>query len=171
MKIQKLSNAIHHLPEIAQWLHNDWGSLPPWADLLRVRQNLEQRCTESPFPKCFIAASNTDELLGTASLKINELANHPDKTHWLGEVYVKSELRGKGLGSLLTKTVADYAFAQGADRLFLYTPDQQALYAKLGWRVCGSEFINDESVNVMVRQAAESGLQKTIGQQQAGSLD
>lgn len=155
MRIQKLSENMRHLPEIARWLHDDWGSLPSWADLERVRLNLEKRCTESPFPTCFIAVSSADELLGTASLKLNELANHPDKTHWLGEVYVKSHLRGKGIGTLLTKAVSAYAFAQGADQLFLYTPDQQALYAKLGWRICCSELVNNENVCLMVRQSAD----------------
>jgi GNAT superfamily N-acetyltransferase len=151
MRIQLLSEARQHLPKITRWLHDDWRALPPWADLEQVRQSFESRCSERPFPKCFVAVSDNDELLATASLKLNELANHPDKTHWLGEVYVKAELRGKGLGSLLTSTATDYAFAHGVDQLFLYTPDQQALYAKLGWRIIGSEQVNKENVILMMR--------------------
>jgi GNAT superfamily N-acetyltransferase len=151
MRIQLLSEAKQHLPEIAQWLHDDWGALPPWADLMQVRKNLEDRCSEQPFPTCFVAISDKGELHGTASLKLNELPQHPTKTHWLGEVYVKSVLRGQGIGSLLTSTATDYAFAKGAVQLFLYTPDQQALYAKLGWRMIGNEQVNNENVSLMMR--------------------
>ncbi len=153
MQIQLLSEAKHHLPEIAQLLHNDWGLLPPWANLKQVHESLENRCSESVFPQCFIAVSDTDELLGTASLKLNELANHPDKTHWLGEVYVKSEQRGRGLASALTQVAQAYAFKHGARHLFLYTPDQQALYAKLGWRIVGSELVNEENVSLMLYES------------------
>lgn len=149
MQIQLLSEAKHHLLEIAQLLHKDWGTLPPWANLAQVQRSLETRCSVNAFPQCFIAVTDTDELLGTASLKLNELAHHPDKTHWIGEVYVKSEQRGKGLGSKLTLAAQAYAFEHGAQRLFLYTPDQQALYAKLGWRVISSEMANEEIVSLM----------------------
>ncbi len=153
MQIQLLSTAKHHLLEIAQLLHNDWGTLPPWANLSKVQHTLEKRCSENAFPQCFIAVSDTDELLGTASLKLNELANHPDKTHWIGEVYVKSEQRGKGFGSKLTLAAQAYAFEHGARHLFLYTPDQQALYSKLGWRIVGSEQVNAEHVSLMLRES------------------
>jgi GNAT superfamily N-acetyltransferase len=159
MRILLLSDAMHHLPKIAQWFHSDWGNLLPWADEAVISQRLYDACESSTFSKCFVAVSDADELLGTASLKLNELSHHREKTYWLGEVYVSEAHRGKGLGSLLTKAVITHALTHRVDQLFLYTPDQQALYAKLGWRVVGTELVNGEEVSLMVCEPAAQQLE------------
>jgi GNAT superfamily N-acetyltransferase len=161
MQILLLSQARHHLPTIADWLHKDWGALAPWADVNAIKQRLEDRCGGQAFPTCLIAQSDAGALLGTASLKIRELEKHPNKTYWLGDEYVKSEHRGQGLGSLLTQAAVDLAFTHRAQEIFLYTPDSQALYGKLGWTVVGQEWVNDEHVTLMRIQppwASDAGI-------------
>jgi GNAT superfamily N-acetyltransferase len=152
MRIVPLADSPHFLPLIVAQLHADWGSLPPWSDPHVVLKRLEKACDSAPFPRAFVAVSDQGEFLGTASIKLNELRHHPDKTHWLGEVYVPKECRGRGIGTQLIEAAANYAFQEGALSLFLYTPDQQKLYAKLGWQPVGTEIVNGEPVTVMVRR-------------------
>lgn len=149
MRIIPLSNVPHFLHEIAEFLHNDWGQLPPWSDLENVKRRLQSSCGPHPFPRTFVAISEQGEFLGTASVKLNELAHHADKMYWLAEVYVRPAERGQGIGTQLIEAVVDYSFGAGAERLFLYTPDQQALYERLGWLPIGNEIVNDESVTIM----------------------
>lgn len=64
-------------------------------------------------------------------------------------MFVKPELRGKGIGSLLVKGVMDYAARQGFSELFLFTPDQEAFYQKLGWQTISREKYRGVYVSVM----------------------
>jgi GNAT superfamily N-acetyltransferase len=69
--------------------------------------------------------------------------------HWIGEIFVRPELRGRGLGSRVTQALVEYAFARGVRELHLYTPDQQSLYARLGWVEVSTETVNNEVVSIM----------------------
>jgi GNAT superfamily N-acetyltransferase len=78
--------------------------------------------------------------------------------HWVGEIFVRPEHRGKGLGSRLTQALSEYAFARGVQTLHLYTPDQQSLYARLGWAEVSTETVNNEVVSIMVLSGGPSSL-------------
>jgi GNAT superfamily N-acetyltransferase len=47
---------------------------------------------------------------------------------------VRPEFRRRGIASALCSVVADKARALGFTRFFLFTPDQDRLYARLGWQ-------------------------------------
>jgi N-acetylglutamate synthase-like GNAT family acetyltransferase len=153
MQVLPLSQRRDLIPAVIQLLHDDWGDLEPWSDPLRIESRLEFACASSPFPRAFVAISECGNLMGTASVKLHELPNYPEKEHWLSEVYVPVELRGRGIGKNLVKSVTAYSFASSAPCLYLYTPDQQALYAKLGWRPIGETVANGERVTLMYRAA------------------
>jgi predicted GNAT family acetyltransferase len=78
--------------------------------------------------------------------------------HWVGEIFVRPEHRGKGLGSRVTQALSEYAFARGVQALYLYTPDQQSLYARLGWAEVSTEAVNHEVVSIMVLSGGPSSL-------------
>lgn len=153
MQVLPLSERRDLIPAVTQLLHDDWGDLEPWSDPLRIQRRLELACASSPFPRAFVAISQSGNFMGTASVKLHELPNYPEKEHWLSEVYVPNELRGCGIGKSLVKSVAAYSFASSAPCLYLYTPDQQSLYAKLGWRSIGETVANGERVTLMCRTA------------------
>jgi N-acetylglutamate synthase-like GNAT family acetyltransferase len=48
-------------------------------------------------------------------------------------VFVRRSFRRRGIASALCEVVVDKARGLGFERLYLFTPDQQALYARLGW--------------------------------------
>ncbi len=60
------------------------------------------------------------------------------------------QYRNQGLGSCLTTALTDYAFAQGVSQIYLYTPDQQALYKRLGWQEVCTDTANNEVVSIIV---------------------
>jgi len=71
-------------------------------------------------------------LLGSASI-LPATITHQHLTPWLSSVYVPEAHRGKGIASALSRRAASEAGKLGFDRLYLFTPRSEALYARLGW--------------------------------------
>lgn len=151
MRIEALSRHPHLVDRIVATLNASWGSLPPWADPGAIRARLMAGAGQAEFPRTLVAVTDDGHFAATGSVKLRELPSHPDKVHWIGEIFVLPEHRGQGLGSRVTESLAEYAFARGVSDLFLYTPDQQALYRRLGWSVIAEETVNDEAVSIMRR--------------------
>jgi GNAT superfamily N-acetyltransferase len=72
---------------------------------------------------------------GTASIYVHDLEVRPDLTPWLAAVYVAPPYRKQGIGSELVKAVESTAQKLRIDRLYLFTPDQELFYTRLGWSV------------------------------------
>lgn len=153
MNIEPLARHAHLIEDIALTLHAEWGDLPPWNTQAKIRERLAFGASKSIFPRTLIGVDDTGAWLATGCVKLHELDHHPDKLHWIGEILVRPAHRGRGLGSKLTCALSDYAFEHGASQLFLYTPDQQPLYARLGWREVCQETVNQECVSIMALAA------------------
>ena len=143
------------LPTVAGWLHGEWGHLPG-ASLDRRLLQLEAQRRRGAVPCAFVACEGRSPV-GTASLVESDMRSHPEWTPWLAAVYVVPEARGRGIGSGLSIRAAEVAAALGFRRLFLFTPTQQRLYARLGWREIASELYNTRQVSVMVRDLGDEG--------------
>lgn len=149
MRIEPLASHPQLLPRIAILLNQEWGELSPWASLSVIEQRLAGHLNIGHAPFALVALGNGDEFLGTASVKRFELPQHPDKVHWLGEVFVSHEHRGQGIGSALIHACITECERLRMQTLYLYTPDQQALYARLGWKEIERDWVNGEQVSIM----------------------
>lgn len=149
MRIEPLARSKHLISSIASRLHAEWGDLPPWDTQAKIQARLEEGASESIFPHTLVGIDHDGAWTSTGSVKLRELSNHPDKQHWIGEIFVLPEHRGRGLGSKLTRSLTEYALSHGAAQLFLYTPDQQSLYRRLGWREVSQEIVHNELVSIM----------------------
>lgn len=89
---------------------------------------------------------------GTAALRASDLHGREELGPWLGGVYVHPPYRGRGIASALCQTVADKARDLGFRRLFLFTLDQQSLYARAGWRFHESTCWRGRPADIMVRE-------------------
>jgi hypothetical protein len=98
MRHELLANYRYLIPQIASLLHREWGALAPWRSLSVIESRLTVGSASSSAPFTIVALSDTNEFLGTASIKLFELADHADKKHWLGEVFIPAGLRGRGIG-------------------------------------------------------------------------
>ncbi len=149
MHIEKLSHHRGLVGPIALTLHEAWGDLPPWADLGAIEERLMAGAAHADFPHTLVAVTPGGAWAAAGSVKLFELSSQPDKVHWVGEIFVLPEHRGRGLGSRITTALADHAFSAGASQIYLYTPDQQALYARLGWQEVSKDVVNGETVSIM----------------------
>lgn len=87
--------------------------------------------------------------MATASIIHYELVDIVAREFWLGEVITSAEHRGKGVASALVTRLTDEARQRGISTLWLYTPDQQALYRRFGWQDVEKRVVADEEVTVM----------------------
>lgn len=107
----------------------------PWfpEDTWVARQRrLEQHMNREVLPIAWVAHLG-DEPIGTAALRVADLHGHEHLTPWLGGVFVRRPFRRQGIASALCRVVEEKARALGFEQIYLFTPDQQALYARLGW--------------------------------------
>lgn len=146
-----LSQQPQRAEEIAHFLFQEWHQLDNWADPLEVAERLHQRNLPGSVGFTLLALSDSGELSGTASVIEYELSDNPARRYWLGEVFTLAEWRGQGIGSRLVNACIAHARQQGVAELWLYTPDRQALYRRLGWREVEQREVNGEWVSVMVR--------------------
>lgn len=139
------------IEQISHALNQEWADLTPWADIALIKQRLlERSMAEKPqILSCFV--NNDGQLLATASTILHELPDVQQATWWLGEVLTVPSARGKKIGSQLIEVLYQHYRQFTNESLYLYTPDMQALYRKMGWQDEESREINDELVTVMKR--------------------
>ena len=86
--------------------------------------------------------SPSGELLGSASLLLEDFPGYDHYAPWLASVYLTPAARSCGLGKLLIEKTVAHARNIGLKKLSLFTPEHEHYYAKMGWqlseRVIGS---------------------------------
>jgi N-acetylglutamate synthase-like GNAT family acetyltransferase len=148
MLILNLKDKPEHLLPLAQWHHAEWSYLNPLRSFDQRVQEMQEDLEGKVIPTTFVA-EDAGELLGSACILADDMSSHPELTPWLASVYVNEIHRGKGIGSTLVKRVMQHAQENGVKRLYLYTPDQEQLYARLGWQLYSREPYNGTPVTIM----------------------
>ena len=148
MHIDYLADHRDLIPTLAPWHHRQWAYLNPGKTLEQRIAKLRGHCGRKTIPVTFVALEDTT-LLGSASLVEDDMDTYPDLSPWLASVYVAPEHRRQGIGSALVRRVVEEAAALGSKTLFLFTPDRESLYARLGWKVRSREQYRGVDVVVM----------------------
>jgi len=98
-------------------------------------QNYRERVNIDKIPMALISLGPQGDLIGTVSLKSEDLEVRPEITTWLGGLYVLPEWRQRGVGSLLMQRAVAEARRLRLPALHLWTSSAEKLYARLGWTV------------------------------------
>jgi len=151
VQISYLIDYPEHIPQLAQWFFEEWGSI-------LVDETLETRVTKfkthmnrEKLPIAWVAHA-AGQLLGTAALRVHDLEGREDLTPWLGGVFVGPDFRRQGIGTALCATVEDSARSLGAKTLYLFTHDKQAWYSRLGWTVLSPCVWHGLTIDIMSKQ-------------------
>lgn len=132
MQIDYLVNHQQFIPALAAWHHAMWGALNPGSSLERRIAHLTSHIGQPAIPMTLVAFAG-ETVLGSASLVQNDLTTHPHLSPFLASVYVGEPYRGQGIASALVARIGEETKKLGIEKLYLITPDQQSLYARLGW--------------------------------------
>lgn len=149
MQIAYLADHPQYIPTLAEWQYEEWGHLNPGDSVQGRIERLSQHQGRPGIPTTLIAVEN-DTVLGSAGLVINDLRTHPDLTPFLASVFVAPAHRRRGVATALVTQVKAVVQQLGLPVLYLITPDQQQLYARLGWQAQSDIEYRGEAVTLMV---------------------
>jgi N-acetylglutamate synthase-like GNAT family acetyltransferase len=139
MQIDYLANHPSFIPTLAHWHHAQWSYLRPEDTLERRTTRMKTRLGKKQIPTTFVAYETTEDgteiVIGSASLLAQDLDTRPELSPWLASVYVAEEYRRRGIGSALVRRAVKEAAALGVETLYLFTPDREQFYKRLGWFV------------------------------------
>ena len=132
LSIVPLNNDPRDLEIVAAWLFGEWGHLEAGRSLEETLERLRQRADRTKPPLTLVAMAN-DRPVGTASLTPWDMRTRPDLSPWLSSVFVDPESRGYGVGSRLVNAIEETARDLAIPTLYLFTPDRENFYRRLGW--------------------------------------
>jgi len=133
LSIDYLAYHPEFIPTLAQ------ETLDHYRDILHD-ETLETRCAKlrshmhtDTLPLALVA-SDDGEPFGIGALREHDLPGREELTPWLGGMFVRQQHRHRGVGSSLCGALEEQAWLMGFPVLYLFTLDQQRLYARLGWQ-------------------------------------
>jgi GNAT superfamily N-acetyltransferase len=132
---------------VARWLWSFWGA-PGNFDFYR---SMTEHCSKYDFPFMYVAFAD-GRPVGTVALLRADLFSRQDLFPWMGDLFVPSEHRSKGIGSALQDYVLKEAKKQGFNQVYLETP-LNGYYEKKGWEFVCEDMERDCSVVRIYKKA------------------
>ena len=136
---------------IARWFYDQWGHSVVENSVEKTSERIKGRLNLDKLP-CSEIVVEGHEIIAVGSLKHDEMTIYNDKPNWIGDIFVSPEHRGRGVGSAIISRLAESAASFGVDELYLYTPDQERLFSRLGWTVHERREYEGQQVVVMVQK-------------------
>jgi N-acetylglutamate synthase-like GNAT family acetyltransferase len=150
-RISYLSDHPEYIPQLAQWLFEQWDSILGEKTIETRIRKLQAHMNRDKLPIAWVAHAD-GQLLGTAALRVHDLEGREDLTPWLGGVFVGSDFRRRGIGAALCAVVEEEVRSRGIQTLYLFTLDKQAWYSRLGWiELCACVW-HERSGDIMCKQ-------------------
>src|SRR5436189_6351881 len=131
MRGVQISYLIEHpgyIPELAQWLFEQWDSILGEGNPDARIKKLKAHMNRDKLPIAWVAHAD-GQLLGTAALRVHDLEGREDLTPWLGGVFVGSRFRRQGIGAALCTAGEDAARARAIRTPYFFTLDIQTSYS------------------------------------------
>jgi predicted N-acetyltransferase YhbS len=151
IEIHHLLDRKQHIPTVAAWQQAEFGYLNPHGTVEQRAERLRDASDKARLPISLVAISNEEAaLVGSANIVATTLT-HKHLTPWLSSVFVPPVQRGRGIASKLALAAISEADRLGFDKIYLFTPKNEALYARLGWETFEYAAINGVPVCLMAR--------------------
>lgn len=148
MIIQNIKDCPENMKAIAEWHHAEWAKYNP-GQTLDDRIKLYNDFLENNFLPTMLVGIVNDEVVGTACVLDHDMDIYPELFPWLASVFVHPNHRGKGYATHLVNEVVSETKKKGYKEMYLYTPDQQSLYSKIGWTILEDLNYMSEDVSIM----------------------
>ncbi len=154
MEIAYLADYPEHLPTVAAWVYGYWGHLMPGSSLEGTERHFRGQLNRDALPLTLIALKG-QQPVGTASIFLQDMSTRPHLSPWMASVYVDPAYRRRGIGSDLVRAIESAAERLHIARLYLFTPDQERFYARLGWSPLERVEYRTECVVIMSKSFAK----------------
>jgi predicted N-acetyltransferase YhbS len=151
IRIDHLMERTMCIPTVAAWQQQEFGYLTPTGTVEQRIERLGAARDRDSLPIALAAfAEDDDGLVGSANIVASTLT-HRHLSPWLSSVVVPAEHRGKGIASKLALAGVSETRRLGFDKIYLFTPRDEQLYARLGWTTFEKAEINGVGVYLMER--------------------
>jgi GNAT superfamily N-acetyltransferase len=147
--IDYLTDHPNFIPTLARWYHEEWGHFHPETTIEQRIAGLKERCAKTSDIPITLIAKTGGQVVGTASLVKHDMEVHLELSPWLSSVYVAKKHRSQGIGSQLVRRIVQEAANTRAKILYLFTPDREGFYARLGWQMLYREKYRGQQVALM----------------------
>jgi predicted N-acetyltransferase YhbS len=135
VRVEPLADHEDAIPTLARWHYEQWGRKSPTRSVESAAARLRGHLRRDATPLTLVALAG-DAVVGSAALVCQDMKDaRPELTPWLADVFVDPARRRRGVASALVAALVEKARALGVPTLHLYTPDQEALYARFGFVV------------------------------------
>jgi len=148
LKIELLLNHPYLIPEIAELKLQEFGRFVPGRSVQDFKKGLETHLNDRELPIAYVVVENK-EFIGTFNLRKCDMDTHQHLSPWLASLLVHPSKRNRGVGAFLVKSAEMMAKELGYERLYLFSSEKTAWYAKLGWQTLEQAFYNNMTVTVM----------------------
>lgn len=146
MKIIDLKFEPIYVEKLAKWQHNEWSEISTKTFDERVAE-LTNHLNDEFIPSTFVIKDS--EALGSAAIVAHDMVTKPELSPWLASVVIAPNNRGAGIGSKIVSYVMEQAKSTGIKTLYLYTPDRESFYQRLGWQTITKEKYRQTDVTIM----------------------
>lgn len=128
-----LANHTELVEPITELAHAEFSYLNPGRSIQARKERIIQHLNHDKLPIAFVLFKNHD-FAGTISLREVDIDSYSHVSPWLGSVIIVPHMRGQGLGSWMVAEAMKHAMNLGINKWYLFTPDRESFYAKLGWQ-------------------------------------
>ncbi|HEY8023377.1 MAG TPA: GNAT family N-acetyltransferase [Burkholderiaceae bacterium] len=135
VRIAYLADHPHLVPTLTAWLHAEFKYLAPAQLMISRGRRLAESAQKNGLPITFVALSG-GVLVGSASL-LPFSVSHRELSPLLADVFVTPGRRRCGIGAALVNHIVQHAASQGLETIYLFTPESERFYARLGWKTFG----------------------------------
>jgi predicted N-acetyltransferase YhbS len=148
VEIRYLEDNPEIISTVAKWIYEEWGRLVKGRTLETAHVKVRQALNSRKIPLTLVAFLD-NKPVGTVSIDTEDMSTHPELTPWMASVYVDTAYRKRGVGSALCERIKEDFRRLGVKTAYLFTPDQEKLYAGLGWKTISREGYRGEDVVIM----------------------
>lgn len=145
-----LADYPEYVQQLAVWHHEAFARLNPSASIEQRVEKLRSRMGRRGVPTTVVALLD-GALVGSASLVEQDMDGREEFSPWIASVYVRPELRRRGVGTQLMRHVEAIARDLGIDCLYLFTPNMWPFYETLGWAVLEEAVYRGRPTTIMVK--------------------
>ena len=151
MNIIDLRESSEAIPLLSGWHHNEWSYQNQQFGLEERTEQMQKHLCDDFIPSTYVAEEAT-EVLGSAAIVKHDMEIHLEYSPWLASVFVSPDDREKGIGSELVLHVMSQAKKNNVRNLYLFTPDKELFYSRLGWQIIHKELYRNIEITIMRMQ-------------------
>lgn len=132
VRIAFLADHPEHVDTLARWHYEQWRTFIPEWSFEDARRELASHTARVAIPTTLVALAD-DEVIGSASLVVEDLPEWRRFSPWVASVFVAPGWRGRGVATRLVDRATRVAADAGTTTLYLLTEDKADFYRRRGW--------------------------------------